>query len=139
MFQPANVPAPPNAATTLSLARITLRAACMCMLLIFFAAIILLAAYFAWRTALQVEWLRTECLVAGIVAGFGSTACLAGAMHYLDLPLMGYVPSWYIRWPLMLNKRILFAAQLATTALALASAGILIFGFKIPGTPHAPL
>lgn len=129
----------PIGSTKTSLAHITFRAALMCILMILCAAIILLAAFYAWRTALKVESLRIECLIAGIVAGIGSTACLAGAMHYLDFPLMGYLPPWWVRWTLKLNKRILLVAQLATTALALASAGMLIFGFKIPAMPHTPL
>jgi hypothetical protein len=116
--------------------RFTRRAAFLCVFLIFCAALILLAAYYAWQTALHVDWLRTECLVACLVAGIGSTACLAGAMHFLDLPLQGGKVRWYLRLRLLLNKRLLFAAELATTALALAAAFILIFNLKIPGGPH---
>jgi hypothetical protein len=101
------------------------------------AGAILLAAYFSWRMVMEEPWLRMECLVACIVAGVGATVCLAGAMHFLDQPLQVGATKWYVRWLLKINKRILLVAELATTGLAIAAAGILIFGFRIPGaTPH---
>ncbi len=125
----------------LSLSRLMMRAAGRCGLMFLFAGVVLLGAYYDWRMVMEVSWLRTECLVGGIVAGVGATSCLAGAMHYLELPLMGCVAGpWYVRWPLKINKRILLVGQLATTGLAIASAGILIFGFSIPGSArHAPI
>jgi hypothetical protein len=119
-----------------ALTRFTRRAAFTSLFLLLFTALLLLAAYFIWQIALHTDDLRTECLVAEIVTGIGATSCLAGIMHFLDLPLLGGRAPWYLRWPLLLNKRLLLAAELATTALTLAAAFILLFGLKIPGAPH---
>ncbi len=57
---------------------------------------------------------------------------MAFAMQALDRPMRGFVPPWYIRWPLKINKRILLLVQIIATALAVASAIFLAFHFQIP-------
>lgn len=103
-------------------------------LMIILAGAILLAAWWTYQLAKSNGHLRTDCLVAEIVAGLGSTLCLAGAMQFLDTPMIDRRPPWYVRGVLKIGKRVLLTAELATTALAIAAAGILIFDFKIPGT-----
>jgi hypothetical protein len=117
-----------------TLGRVLLACAARVGLMIILAGAILLAAWWTYQLARSNVSLRVNCLVAEIVAGIGSTLCLAGAMQYLDVPMIDRQPPWYVRWVLKSGKRVLLTAELATTALALAAAGILIFDFKIPGT-----
>ncbi len=87
---------------------------------------------YAWHIARAVVNLRTISLSVAIAAGLLSALLMAFAMHALDRPMRGFVPPWYIRWPLKINKRILLITQIIATALAVASAIFLAFNFQIP-------
>jgi len=110
-----------------------LQSAGRCALMLGFAGALLGALAWAYAVMRVDSIARADCLIAVIVAAIGAVVCLAGAMHYLDEPMMGAVPPWPVRWALKVNKRIIMLAQLAVMALAIAAAYALIFGFKVPG------
>jgi hypothetical protein len=102
-----------------------------------FYVLLLLAAWHAFATARHFGGLRTNCLIALIVAPLGAAICLAGVIHFLDRPLMvdpaeNAALPWYVRLTLGELKRLLLALQLLTSGLALAAALALIFDFPIP-------
>jgi hypothetical protein len=100
-------------------------------------AALLAASFHAYKTATQFSGLRTDCLIALIIAPLAAAICLAGLIHLLDRPASAE-PSeapatpWYLRLTLSELNRLLLALHLLTTALALAAALTLIFQFPIP-------
>ena len=117
---------------TASFHRILFRNMLWTLLLLILAAAAMGGTLYAWRIARTGLNFRTISLATGIATGLLSALLLAGAMHTLDRPMRGFVPPWYIRWPLKINKRILLLAQIVATALAVASAIFLAFNFQIP-------
>ena len=87
---------------------------------------------YAWRVARTGANLRTISLSAAIGSGLLAALLLALAMRSLDRPMRDFVPPWYIRWPLKINKRIILLVQIVATALAVASALFLAFQFQVP-------
>jgi hypothetical protein len=99
------------------------------------AAVLLASLAYAWWTAHELPHTRNFVLAAGIVSGVGATACLAGAMRFINARLKELESARPAeRWSLVLFQRILMLAELACMILAAASAAALLFGFKIPGT-----
>ncbi|MGN6367634.1 MAG: hypothetical protein ACTHN5_05175 [Phycisphaerae bacterium] len=93
------------------------------------------ATLYAWHVARSPGGsvnLRTISLSSAIATGLLGATFLAFAMNALDRPMLNFLPPWYIRWPLKLNKRILLLLQIVATALAVASALFLAFDFPIP-------
>lgn len=97
------------------------------------AALIIGAAYGSWYSLRGQPKQVTKVGITAIIAGLGATIALAGAMHFLDVPLAAAQgPRWYWRIALKLYKRGILLAQLAATAIAIGAAFVLIFGFKMP-------
>ena len=117
---------------TASFHRVLFRNMIWTLLLLILAGGAMVGTLYAWRVARTGVNLRTISLSAGIAAGLLSALLLALAMHALDRPMSGFVPPWYIRWPLKINKRILLLVQIIAAALAVASAIFLAFNFQIP-------
>jgi hypothetical protein len=95
------------------------------------------SAWYAYATAAQFSGVRTNCLVALIVAPLAAAACLAGMIHLLDRPLTpspAETPAvpWYLRFTLEELKRVLLALQILTTAVAVGAVLALVFQFPIP-------
>lgn len=87
------------------------------------------------RIVQQYGFLRTSCLVAGIVAGCGASFSLGGAMHYLDAAAQPLPQPLHWFWKILFyfHKRLLLLLQLAMMAAAIAAVGALVFDWKIPG------
>ncbi len=98
-----------------------------------FAVGILAAGWWGWAVVRAYPFLRVHVLVAEIVTGVGATMCLAGAMELADRWMEVGQPRGWVRWSVALGKRVVLVLELATMGVALAAAGVLIFGFKIPG------
>jgi hypothetical protein len=89
--------------------------------------------YWAYKMAIATPSFKTDACVAVIVAGVGATACLVGAMVFLDRRLEGGAAhAWYIRVGLEIEKRIIVLLQLATMSLALAAGAVLVLGLPLP-------
>jgi hypothetical protein len=101
-------------------------------LMIGFAVLLVVATRHAYFLALSNPFLRTDCLVAGIISGAGMAFSLGGAMHYLDSALAAG-PRWYWSLLLIAEKRLLLIGQILAMALAVLSAGLMIFHAPIPG------
>lgn len=96
------------------------------------AAAIVIPVYWSYRMR-TLAGFKPDFCVAAIVAGIGATACLAGAMVYLNKPLEDGTPlSHPLRVALKTERRLLAVLQLASTALALGPAAALVFGLPIP-------
>ena len=123
---------PPSAPATAPSQKVfqPLLTACSC---IAAALIILAAAEWDYSLALRYQFLRTDCLLAGIAAALGATACLAGAIYYLNRALATHL-RWYWKALLATSVRLFMLLQLLTMALALGAAFLLIFDKPLPGT-----
>ena len=98
---------------------------------------ILILAVAAWdySQAVQYDFLRLQVLIGWMAAGIGATACLGGAMIFVDRAVAERRRAWYARLALAAQQRALMLGQFITMALALLAAYLLIFGYPIPG-PH---
>lgn len=119
-------------ATSMTLSRTLLRSGLVGFFLLAIAALLVLSDYYLWQYAKGHPTLHEVCLWIAIPLALAATACLAGVMHFLETPLQRHTLPWYIRVPLKINKRVILVAQLLTTAVAIAAAVILLFGFKLP-------
>ncbi len=109
-----------------------------CWLLIGLGLLLVGAALRDYHIGGEFEFLRTQCLVAEIVAGVGMAFCWGGAMHYLDAALLCRTPSggvlpWFWRVVFLAQKRLLMVGQLAAMALVVAALAAFIFDKNIPG------
>ena len=97
----------------------------------------LLAAAMQWDYILscRYDFLRIDCIAAGIAGGIGAAACLGGAMHFTALAPPG---TWWL-WKLLLlvQKRLLMIAQLLVMAVCVFAAGLIVFHMDIPGSQAA--
>jgi hypothetical protein len=104
-----------------------------------FTLMFLSASLWDYELLARNNFIRTLCLIAWITIGLGATLCLAGAMHCVIDIL--HSPTLRLPWRLILrlSKRALLLLQLATTALAVAAAGIWIFHTPVPGADNSIL
>jgi hypothetical protein len=116
----------------ITLSRQLFRSSLAALIMLAFSAGALAGTLYAWHFARLNLSLRTMCLLASIAMAMTGTLFLAIAMRQVDKPLLRHVLPWYVRVTLKLNKRIILVAQLVSTGLALASAFLLAFDFKIP-------
>lgn len=115
-----------------------MKAVVRCWLMISMALLILSVVLWDFRLGQQYDFLRADCLVAGVAAGVGATACLGGAMHFLDVALAGGV-AWYWRILFKLNQRLLMLGQLLAIGIAVGAVGLAIFDKPIPGPDRTVL
>ena len=102
-------------------------------LMLLFACLALLPAYWAWRAVIHDHSFRTTALVTAIVGGFIATICLVIGMGLLDRPIKYRIPPFYMRCLLKETKRLFLVFELVTMGVAIAGGYWLAFGFKIPG------
>jgi hypothetical protein len=98
----------------------------------FFYVALLGVSFHAYKTATQFSGLRTDCLIALIIAPLAAAICLAGLIHLADQSAQSAIRPWYQRVTLNELKRLLLALQILTTAVAFAATLALIFQFPIP-------
>jgi len=130
MFAPTSPQSAPPPKSQRSVAGWLLMAAAT----VFASCVFLAAAPGAWLLVQKYHNLRTLCCVIAMISGLSAAFMLAVAMYFLDRPTTNSFQPWHIRAMLAAAKRIILLLQLATTALALAAASVLIFDFGIPGT-----
>ncbi len=89
-------------------------------------------ALWSYQQEIQDPTQRVRCLVVWIIAGAAATACLCGAMIYLNRIREGSGIRWLASLPLLLVQRAILIAQFATSGVALVSVGLMMFDFPIP-------
>ena len=97
----------------------------------------LLAAAVQWDYILSChfDFLRIDCIAAGIAGGIGMAICIGGAMHFLDRAIPG---AWWLwKFLLLVQKRLLMIAQLVVMGLCVYAAGLIAFHKDVPGSEAA--
>jgi len=95
---------------------------------------ILTAIAHDYRLVQRYDFLRTDCLLAGIIAGCATAFCFGGTLHYVHafLTTAGLPVAWYVKLLCFLLNRLLLLLQLAAMAVVVLALGALLFGWEIP-------
>ncbi len=113
-----------------------------CWLMMAFGALLCGVTLQNYRNVQEFGFMRTDCMVAAVVAGIGIAFAFGGAMHHADLLLAHDAarrPHWTLRILLVLQKRALLLLQAAAAALVIWVLAAILFNFTIPGPDYGML
>jgi hypothetical protein len=95
-------------------------------------------SWWNFRIVHEEEFLRTNVLVAEIVAGVGAAVCFGGSIHFINvaraMPL-----RWLARLPLWVKVRVLMVMQMGAMVIVIGALYCVVFDKRIPGPDYSYL
>ncbi|HVT80965.1 MAG TPA: hypothetical protein VHM90_09930 [Phycisphaerae bacterium] len=95
-------------------------------------------SWWNFRIVHEEEFLRTNVLVAEIVAGVGAAVCFGGGIHFINvaraMPL-----RCFARLPLWVKVRVLMVMQMGAMVIVIGALYCVVFDKRIPGPDYSYL